>query len=78
MAMEKPNDIIIRFTIYGFLIGIVFPVASLLKESQNQAEALAMQEEKMRRAKNSNRCSMEIWQILIRSFSAFLIQPPLK
>jgi len=30
MAMEKPNDIIIRFTIYGFLIGIFFPVASLL------------------------------------------------
>ena len=28
--MEKPNDIIIRFTIYGFLIGIFFPVASLL------------------------------------------------
>ncbi len=28
--MEKPNDIIIRFIIYGFLIGIFFPVASLL------------------------------------------------
>lgn len=28
--MEKPNDIIIRFTLYGFLIGIFFPVASLL------------------------------------------------
>jgi len=28
--MEKPNDIIIRFTIYGFLIGIIIPFASLL------------------------------------------------
>lgn len=28
--MDKPNDIIIRFTIYGFLIGIFFPFASLL------------------------------------------------
>ncbi|MFC2116472.1 PAS domain-containing protein, partial [Bacteroidota bacterium] len=28
--MEKPNDIIIRYTVYGFLIGIFFPFASLL------------------------------------------------
>ncbi len=27
--MEKPNDIIIRFTIYGFLIGVIIPLASL-------------------------------------------------
>jgi PAS domain S-box-containing protein len=30
MDMDKPNDIIIRYTVYGFLIGIFFPFASLL------------------------------------------------
>ena len=33
MLMDKPNDIIIRYTIYGFLIGIFFPFASLLLHS---------------------------------------------
>lgn len=31
--MDKPNDIIIRYTVYGFLIGIIFPFASLLLHS---------------------------------------------
>ena len=31
--MNKPNDIIIRYTVYGFLIGIIFPFASLLLHS---------------------------------------------
>ncbi len=31
--MNKPNEIIIRFTIYGFLIGIFFPVVSLFIHS---------------------------------------------
>jgi len=33
MDMDKPNDIIIRYTVYGFLIGIIFPFASLLLHS---------------------------------------------
>jgi PAS domain S-box-containing protein len=33
MVMDKPNDIIIRYTVYGFLIGIFFPFASLLLHS---------------------------------------------
>ena len=31
--MDKPSDIIIRYTVYGFLIGILFPIASLLLHS---------------------------------------------
>lgn len=31
--MDKPNDIIIRYTVYGFLIGIIFPFTSLLLHS---------------------------------------------
>ncbi len=31
--MDKPNDIVIRYTVYGFLIGIFFPFASLLLHS---------------------------------------------
>jgi PAS domain S-box-containing protein len=31
--MAKPNDIIIRYTVYGFLIGIFFPLVSLLVHS---------------------------------------------
>jgi hypothetical protein len=33
MVIDKPNDIIIRYTVYGFLIGIFFPFASLLLHS---------------------------------------------
>jgi len=31
--MDKPNDIIIRYSVYGFLIGIIFPFTSLLLHS---------------------------------------------
>jgi PAS domain S-box-containing protein len=33
VPMDKSNEIIIRFTVYGFIIGIIFPFASLLVHS---------------------------------------------
>lgn len=40
--MDKPSDIIIRYTVYGFLIGIIFPITSLLLHSLSGHTSFAL------------------------------------